>query len=457
MIKSFSSALLPNQPDPALLEKLRWAHRIALLVVALVATVTLAGWLIAPVGNLLPQNWSNMHAHTALTVLLSVLSLAFSEPGQSRTMYRLSVIFAAGAGVLAATILAEYWFNASSFVDSLGMLHQDTRSSLPAKMSPQSGAALALLALLMPLLRKRRSWASRAADLIAAGLCFVVLAAVSVYLSGAMQLFGISLSIRSAPQTLTCLALLTFVAFWRRAEHGFFAILLGSGIGSRIARTVTPFVLVVPFLREFARAHALRLRLILPEHASAVDAALMAMAAFGLVLVLAWRINGLEREVLELSLRDELTGVYNRKGFMLFAGQALQFAKRSVVPFSVIFIDLDGLKQINDSFGHEAGSEHIAKFGKLLASTFRGTDVVGRIGGDEFVVAGQFNQSAAAFALGRLRLAAEQFNAEPDRIHRLEFSAGISTADIRQSETLDEMLVRADLAMYGEKRQKKCG
>lgn len=450
-----ASTLFPGQPDPALLEKLLRAQRFALCGVGLIAACVLAAWLIPPFRSVLPQSWSAMHAHTALTALFSALGLFFCEPGKSKSHYRLGLAFAAGAGILALAILCEYWLNLFLFVDDLGGLAKGAQASEAVRMSPQSAIAFALAALAILLLRTRRKWASRIADLAVSLLCFVVLAAVSSYISGAMQLFGIGLTVRSAPQTLSCLVLLTFVLFWRRAETGFFAILLGAGIGSRVARTVTPFVLVIPFLWEFARAHALRIHLVLPELATAIAAALAAMTCFALVLFLAWRINGLEREVIEHSLRDELTGLYNRKGFMLLASKALQGARRAADPFSVIFIDLDGLKQINDSFGHEAGSEYLAETGKLLGANVRGADIVARLGGDEFVVAGQMNEAAAELALRRIEVAAAKLNANPDRAFQLEYSAGWATTNAHHDETLDQLLVRADMVMYGEKRQKK--
>jgi diguanylate cyclase (GGDEF)-like protein len=108
-------------------------------------------------------------------------------------------------------------------------------------------------------------------------------------------------------------------------------------------------------------------------------------------MLLVWYIKGMENEIHDLSLRDELTGLYNLRGFKILAVQALRLAQRSNAPFSVLFIDLDDLKRINDFHGHGVGSAALNETGELIKTTFRETDVIGRVGGDEFAVAGQFN------------------------------------------------------------------
>jgi diguanylate cyclase (GGDEF)-like protein len=128
-----------------------------------------------------------------------------------------------------------------------------------------------------------------------------------------------------------------------------------------------------------------------------------AMLSFVLLLFLAWRINNMEIKIHNFSLRDELTGLYNLRGFHLLAEQSLRLAYRNQLPFSVLFIDLDNLKQINDSLGHSTGSAFLAETGVILRGAFRETDVLGRIGGDEFAVAGQFGQMAISLAAQRLR------------------------------------------------------
>ena len=104
------------------------------------------------------------------------------------------------------------------------------------------------------------------------------------------------------------------------------------------------------------------------------------------MLALGSKTNQLENAIRELSLRDELTSLYNRRGFYVLAEQAYRLAQRAGESFFVLFIDVDGLKKTNDELGHEVGSELLRSIAGLIEHTFRETDVIGRIGGDEFVI-----------------------------------------------------------------------
>ena len=179
------------------------------------------------------------------------------------------------------------------------------------------------------------------------------------------------------------------------------------------------------------------------------------LLAFGLILGLAWRIDSLERDIRDLSLRDELTKLYNRRGFYLLAEQALRLAQRSRTPFSVLFIDLDNLKQINDTLGHETGSDFLREVAELLDNFVRRSDVVGRVGGDEFVVAGQSSETAMHNVVQRLEEAVELRDSQPGRLYPFSFSLGLATTSENVSESLEDLLHRADGAMYMTKRRKK--
>jgi diguanylate cyclase (GGDEF)-like protein len=162
----------------------------------------------------------------------------------------------------------------------------------------------------------------------------------------------------------------------------------------------------------------------------------------------------MENEIHNLSLTDELTGLYNLRGFNLLAEHALRLARRSKLPFSVLFIDLVNLKLINDELGQGVGSAYLAETGELLKATFRDTDVKGRLGGDEFAVAGQFNRAGISVAALRLDAASAALNAEARRQFPLRLSMGYITSEGDTQESLQELLSKADQAMVKEKRQK---
>jgi diguanylate cyclase (GGDEF)-like protein len=212
---------------------------------------------------------------------------------------------------------------------------------------------------------------------------------------------------------------------------------------------------VIPFLIEVARTRIVLQNFVPEQYGAAILTSLAAGLSMVLLLVLVWRINSMEQEIHDLTLRDELTGLYNMRGFYLLGEQTLRLAQRAELPFSVMFIDLDGLKRINDDLGHNTGSSYLAETGELVMATFRETDVKGRFGGDEFVIAGQFSMVGIEIAASRLKAAAAEVNEKSPRKYPLSLSVGSVTIDHPSSESLKELVRRADEAMYREKRSKK--
>ncbi|HEY5852022.1 MAG TPA: sensor domain-containing diguanylate cyclase [Lysobacter sp.] len=155
-----------------------------------------------------------------------------------------------------------------------------------------------------------------------------------------------------------------------------------------------------------------------------------------------------EREVRLLSLTDELTGVHNRRGFQLLATQELEVARRLHQPCRLIFIDLDGLKQVNDRHGHAAGDAMIRQAAELLRVVFTEADVLARWGGDEFAVLALDALDAATVHrrvdAGLKQLAARHAN-QP---YALSLSVGVVDPADTANASLAELLVQADAAMY---------
>jgi diguanylate cyclase (GGDEF)-like protein len=158
-----------------------------------------------------------------------------------------------------------------------------------------------------------------------------------------------------------------------------------------------------------------------------------------------------DHEALEQSaVFDELTGLHNRRGFFLAAEQYFSTARRGDHQTVLLFLDLNGLKRINDSFGHVAGDQALRDMANMLKETFRASDVLARLGGDEFVVLAMMQPQDVASAKIRLRQRLDEHNSSHSRPYRLETSIG---AVLRAPhEPLDTLLTRADAAMYLEKR-----
>ena len=155
------------------------------------------------------------------------------------------------------------------------------------------------------------------------------------------------------------------------------------------------------------------------------------------------------------SLTDGLTGLNNRRGFMILATGLLKFARRAGYASCLIYIDLDSLKYINNTFGHIAGDIALSHFARILTDTFRDSDVIGRMGGDEFVILmidATENDIAGMQALLQSRVEAHNLQAESG--HALSFSMGVIRAEPSSSITMEEFLSQADEAMYEHKQRR---
>ena len=156
-----------------------------------------------------------------------------------------------------------------------------------------------------------------------------------------------------------------------------------------------------------------------------------------------------------LSLRDDLTGLFNRRGFFTIAVEHFKMADRMRTKSFMLFMDLDNLKQINDTLGHHKGDQALVGVANILNTTFRRSDIKGRMGGDEFAVFPiDATQEGMEMAVSRLRKNIEMFNKSKDNPFHLSVSMGVSHYDPEHPCTIDELLVRADKVMYEEKRQK---
>jgi len=164
----------------------------------------------------------------------------------------------------------------------------------------------------------------------------------------------------------------------------------------------------------------------------------------------------LEDTLRTLSLTDDLTGLYNRRGLFTLGEQSLKLAQRIKKRIVLAYVDLDGMKWINDRFGHPKGDLALLALANVLRASFRKSDIIARIGGDEFVVmALETGNESPEKILERIagNLAVLNEKNAPDT--PLSISAGISVADPNDPCPLDELLARADRLMYEDKARKK--
>ena len=158
----------------------------------------------------------------------------------------------------------------------------------------------------------------------------------------------------------------------------------------------------------------------------------------------------------DISLHDELTGLYNRRGFFTLAEHLLKTAKRQQAGLFMLYCDLDGLKGINDALGHQKGDWALIDTANILKETFRDSDIIARIGGDEFVVMPiKTTGDNLEIVINRLQKAVEMDNTKSKREYKLSISTGTAYFDPLSPCTIDELLSQADKLMYEQKRTKK--
>jgi two-component system cell cycle response regulator len=177
---------------------------------------------------------------------------------------------------------------------------------------------------------------------------------------------------------------------------------------------------------------------------------------------LVWRAlrYGAERQRVQLELlsrsqTDDLTGLNNRRGFVTLAEHHLRVAYRQGKSFLIGFVDVDGLKQVNDTFGHQEGNRALVDTANVLKDSFRQSDILARLGGDEFaVLIAEATEDRIGTVVGRIQQKLEVCNAAPNRKYPLRFSIGIVPGDAGRRCDLEQLLHEADAVMYQQKQKR---
>jgi diguanylate cyclase (GGDEF)-like protein len=451
-MRAKTEALPPGQIDPRQLHRLFYIDHFCLLAAAIAALANLFPGVFSSMQSALPANWLDSRTFCAMVTLCAAMSLFFSEETQADTWKWGGRIFAVLASVIAGASLLARFSGASSNLARL--LNQGPASVTPGSLEASAGTFL-MLGIAILLISYEQRALGRIADGIVILLSVVVLSLVLDFLFAATGISEASTARLVPVSTVWCLALLTLVVIFRRSERGFLSILWGYGTGSRLARMLAPPLLLLPLFREILRAQMLKTGLIPARYAGAVLVSVGTILTVILLLLAARVINRMQENVQELTLRDELTGLHSVKGFYLLAEQAFRYSRRVNLPFGVLFIDMDNLKTINDQLGHSVGSVSLVETAKLLQANFRETDVIGRVGGDEFIVAGQFAEHELLGAMERLQEASARKNQAAEQRFSISLSMGFAVTEDCAHDNLRNLVKRADEAMYEEKRAKK--
>jgi diguanylate cyclase (GGDEF)-like protein len=163
-----------------------------------------------------------------------------------------------------------------------------------------------------------------------------------------------------------------------------------------------------------------------------------------------------EFSALQLATMDELTNISNRRGFMLLAQHSLRLCTREKIPASLVFIDLNNFKPVNDTFGHAEGDRVLAVFADQLKGTFRDSDILARLGGDEFaVLVSNSSKEQVEHSIARLSRSLDKFNQEANRGYDISFSYGVVQYDHDRHRTIEALLSDGDTLMYQTKQAKR--
>jgi diguanylate cyclase (GGDEF)-like protein len=158
------------------------------------------------------------------------------------------------------------------------------------------------------------------------------------------------------------------------------------------------------------------------------------------------RMQAAQAAVASMAVTDDLTGLANRRGLLLAGEPLLELSRRTGRPVTVLYVDVDGLKQVNDSQGHTAGDRLIADTGNVLREVFRSADVVARLGGDEFaVLLSGSGPTETTILQERLR----------SQLAEADISASVGSYQDAGEQSLEQLIDMADLAMYAVKRERR--
>ena len=163
----------------------------------------------------------------------------------------------------------------------------------------------------------------------------------------------------------------------------------------------------------------------------------------------------MEEQLQKMSIMDYLTGLYNRRGLLTLSQQQLKVAERTKKEMVLFFADLDNMKWINDTMGHQEGDQALVEISQIFKETFRESDIIGRMGGDEFAILALDTAEINPDTLtSRLKNSMESFNQKGGRPFKLALSIGIARYHPDNPSSIDQLLAEADRLMYEQKRNK---
>jgi diguanylate cyclase (GGDEF)-like protein len=472
--------------------------RVAAVLVMLVGASVLAGWTFnVPALKSIAPNLVSMTANTALCLSVTGWVLFVQGAAASKlSSKRIGNLLALFAVAISSLSLLEYITNLDFGIDEF-LFVDDTRATAdhPGRMAPVT--AISLLFCNLALLLAPHSRVSR---YLAIAVLFLGALATIGYLFGVSSLYQVIGYASVAVHTAVSLMLISLGILASRPQHGMLAIILSDTAGGEMARRLLWMIPLMSVVLNWLVLQGETTTFYDNRFGLAISCVGGIALSWGVILMIAHRLHladsqrqqalqqltalnsSLERRVIkrtqeltfaneklakeiserkqaeekvyQLSLTDELSGLLNRRGFLLLAEQALKTARRAQTELTLIYVDLDGLKRVNDELGHQAGDTMIVETAQLLRVSFRESDLIGRLGGDEFALLA-ISTDSPEFMLARLQDSLVQFNKIGSLPYPLSFSVGHVQCLPLEEKSLFDLLADADRCMYLQKQDRR--
>ncbi len=399
-----------------------------------------------------------MNPVSAVNFILAAFSLLLLQPSVSLQWRRAGKFLASVVAFVGLTRLISYIFSFETGIDQIFF----KAKLLGNHMAPNSAANFCMLGLSLFFADFETRHKLRPSQILILFVLFSSLLAFLGYVYGVKTFYEFSSFIPMALNTSICFILFSLAVFSLRPTDGNMQIIASNSMGGLLSRKLLPACILVPAL--------LGLFGLLGQRYGFYDKEFrLVVVVVGNVIIFTvlvwWLANALHRTDLKrkeaeelihkLSLTDELTGLFNRRGFQTLAEQQLKVAKREKTGFAIIFADLDGLKSINDTYGHAEGDRALVAVGSILKKLFRRSDILARFAGDEFAVLeiGTDLKQTEVF-IEKLNQSVAAFNERKELSYSLSISAGVSYFR-GENTTIDALMAEADRQLYSIKYAKR--